>query len=360
MKNKSFFIALFIFMQCIFGTAFAGSLSVDSIGNLIKGDWYGTYQCNGVTGKCDSTFSTIKNVITPKTGTDTIQWITYADTGVVTENFKLKYSADQIGGDSTWKMSLLHNDTITYLGNLVYIINSATNKSLTLQRNAYQGETTTYAHTAHVETAIQKSTDSIASLISGDWYLTTTCYNPVSAPSRCEESYDSNKTSISHTTGSDTISWSFYNYSGSLGFISIFKIYKSSANALDIDGWILENLNGSPDYVINVDSNYLSVADNTTDGNSYSYSRTKLTNGISLTESDNLGFSISPNPVKSDIQISGSNDIESIKVISSKGNTVKSVTGNIHSINVSDYGTGIYFVNIKSKGKTQTIKIVKE
>lgn len=359
MKNKSFFIALFIFMQCIFGTAFAGSLSVDSIGNLIKGDWYGTYQCNGVTGKCDSTFSTIKNVITPKAGTDTIQWITYADTGVVTENFKLKYSADQIGGDSTWKMSLLHNDTITYLGNLVYIINSATNKSLTLQRNAYQGETTTYAHTAHVETAIQKSTDSIASLISGDWYLTTICYNPVSAPSWSKTFYNSNKTSISHITGSDSISWSFYNSSDILSSTSILKIRPNDIFS-GTNGWILEDSNGNPNYIINIDIYGLSMEEAATDGNSYSYSHTKLTNGISLTESDNLGFSISPNLVKSDIQISGSNDIESIKVISSKGNTVKSVTGNIHSINVSDYGTGIYFVNIKSKGKIQTIKIVKE
>jgi len=360
MKNKFMLAALLVFMQCFYSNIFAESSSVDSIGNLIKGDWYGIYQCNGATGKCDSTFSTLKNVITPKMGTDTVQWLTYADTGVVTENFKLKYSADEIGGVSTWKMSLLHNDTITYLDNLVYIINSATGKNMTLKRNAYQGATTTYAHTAHVETTAQKSTDSIASLISGNWYLTTTCYNPVFAPSRCEESYDSNKTSISHTTGSDTISWSFYNSSGSLGFISIFKIYKSSANVLGIDGWILDNINGNPNYVITEDSDYLSMGDNTTDGNWYYYSRTKQTNGISLTESDNLGFSISPNPAKSAIQISGNNDIESIKVIDGKGNTVKLVTGNIRSINVSDYDTGIYFVNIKCKGKTQAIKIVKE
>ena len=68
------------------------SPNVDSVYNLINGDWIQFKRCSGMTGKCDTIYSTQVHNIDRIAGTDSITWKTYSnDTLLSTSKYLLTY-----------------------------------------------------------------------------------------------------------------------------------------------------------------------------------------------------------------------------------------------------------------------------
>lgn len=69
------------------------SLNVDSVYNLISGNWYKVIECIGFTGKCDSVYSDDLNQIERITGTDSITWKVFQNGNLVDQSkYKISYS----------------------------------------------------------------------------------------------------------------------------------------------------------------------------------------------------------------------------------------------------------------------------
>lgn len=73
-------------------------------------------------------------------------------------------------------------------------------------------------------------------------------------------------------------------------------------------------------------------------------------------------FKFYPNPVKNKLSLSNTVNIDEIEIFSVSGKSVLvNKINNVHSeIDLSNISTGVYFLKVKSEGKTKTIKIVKE
>ncbi|MEL1252913.1 T9SS type A sorting domain-containing protein [Flavobacterium sp. DGU38] len=73
-------------------------------------------------------------------------------------------------------------------------------------------------------------------------------------------------------------------------------------------------------------------------------------------------FKFYPNPVKNKLALSNTGNIDEVEILAVSGKSVlvKKIN-DIHSeIDLSNISTGVYFLKVKSEGKTKTIKIVKE
>ena len=81
---------------------------------------------------------------------------------------------------------------------------------------------------------------------------------------------------------------------------------------------------------------------------------------VTSIEEINNSFVIYPNPVKDVVMIQG-NSINEISVYNSVGVLVEriEVAGNEVEINMNDYNTGIYFVQVNTENGTATRKVVK-
>lgn len=85
--------------------------------------------------------------------------------------------------------------------------------------------------------------------------------------------------------------------------------------------------------------------------------------GINEVTTENSNFSIYPNPVKNELNITSASNLKNIKIINAVGQEIenKNVSGNHYKINTSTYNKGIYFVQIESeKGKTTKKFVVSE
>ena len=86
----------------------------------------------------------------------------------------------------------------------------------------------------------------------------------------------------------------------------------------------------------------------------------EIVSTINVTEIEENNISIYPNPVKDLVKIQG-NNINNISIYNSVGVLVEKieVRGNEVEINMSDYNTGIYFVQVNTENGTATRKVVK-
>lgn len=74
-------------------------------------------------------------------------------------------------------------------------------------------------------------------------------------------------------------------------------------------------------------------------------------------------FSFSPNPTSSVLNIKSVDAIESVRVLDITGKTILSYTGNNQNqlqVNVEGLNSGVYFIQLSSKGKTQVQKFIKQ
>lgn len=80
-------------------------LNVDSVYNLISGNWYKVFVCSGMTGKCDSVYSDDLNQIERIAGTDSIIWKVFQkNTLAYQSKYKISYSYSNIYHDYQWML----------------------------------------------------------------------------------------------------------------------------------------------------------------------------------------------------------------------------------------------------------------
>lgn len=72
------------------------------------------------------------------------------------------------------------------------------------------------------------------------------------------------------------------------------------------------------------------------------------------------GAKIYPNPVKDVLNINSNKKINSIEIFSLTGQLIRTLDNNLKQINVSDLKKGIYLLRVKSEGKDESFKIVKD
>lgn len=75
---------------------------------------------------------------------------------------------------------------------------------------------------------------------------------------------------------------------------------------------------------------------------------------------NNAEVKVYPNPVKDILNINTDKNINSIEIFSLTGQLIKTIDNNTKQINVSDLKKGIYLLRVKSEGKDQSFKIVKD
>ncbi|MBL1222357.1 choice-of-anchor J domain-containing protein [Chryseobacterium sp. L7] len=74
----------------------------------------------------------------------------------------------------------------------------------------------------------------------------------------------------------------------------------------------------------------------------------------------NAGVKVYPNPVKDVLNISTDKKIRSIEIFSLTGQLIKTLEKDTKQVNVSDLKKGVYLLRIKSEGKDESFKIVKD
>ncbi|MEP7265782.1 MAG: ELWxxDGT repeat protein, partial [Bacteroidota bacterium] len=85
--------------------------------------------------------------------------------------------------------------------------------------------------------------------------------------------------------------------------------------------------------------------------------------GISaIEEHEKNSIAVYPNPVADILNVTSQNKIESFKIYNSLGKliSVKTVNQQNFQINISQFNSGIYFLNVKTKNSNEVIKVVKE
>lgn len=98
-----------VFLSCFFCLPTYSQTEVekvDSVYNLISGNWYQVIDCGGWTGRCDSVTSDYLNKIERIAGTDSITWeISLNGTIVVTLKYKISYSLSNLHSRNKWMLT---------------------------------------------------------------------------------------------------------------------------------------------------------------------------------------------------------------------------------------------------------------
>jgi hypothetical protein len=83
------------------------ALNIDSVYNLISGDWYNTLNCSGFIGRCDSVYSDDLNQIERIEGTDSIVWKVFQKDKLAYQNkYKISYSYSNIYRTYKWMLTV--------------------------------------------------------------------------------------------------------------------------------------------------------------------------------------------------------------------------------------------------------------
>ena len=117
---------------------------------------------------------------------------------------------------------------------------------------------------------------------------------------------------------------------------------------------------GSYDYIVEKDGFF------DAEGTVFIVHYDDVTETVTMTPSDvstmepvEISTNIFPNPASGRFNITSSRDIDEIQVIDLLGKTVyfTSVSGNEHTVDLSDFRPGIYFVRVTSEGQMQTHRL---
>lgn len=73
-------------------------------------------------------------------------------------------------------------------------------------------------------------------------------------------------------------------------------------------------------------------------------------------------FTISPNPTQGRVTVKSSSGIDKIEIYSVLGELIYKTYGSLHiaEIDISDQPDGVYFLNVVSDDKKQSVKIIKQ
>ncbi|WP_029293401.1 T9SS-dependent choice-of-anchor J family protein [Chryseobacterium hispalense] len=75
---------------------------------------------------------------------------------------------------------------------------------------------------------------------------------------------------------------------------------------------------------------------------------------------NNADIKIYPNPIKDLLNINSDKKLNSIEIFSLTGQLIKTIDKDARQVNVSDLKKGVYLLRVKSEGKDQSFKIVKD
>lgn len=91
---------------------------------------------------------------------------------------------------------------------------------------------------------------------------------------------------------------------------------------------------------------------------------TEIIDVLSVNEVENNLFSVYPNPATTELTIKGNFEIEALGIIDINGRVLKQFSNSDQAqritIDVSELNSGLYFLNIKTDSKEQTVKFVKK
>ncbi|MGE4515204.1 MAG: T9SS type A sorting domain-containing protein [Chryseobacterium sp.] len=74
----------------------------------------------------------------------------------------------------------------------------------------------------------------------------------------------------------------------------------------------------------------------------------------------NADIKVYPNPVKDVLNINADKKLSGIEIFSLSGQLLKKIDEDVKQVNVSDLKKGVYLLKVKSDGKDQSFKIVKD
>lgn len=227
MKKHSLFIKLLIAMLCLSSLGFANtSASVDSLFQVIKGDWYQNLHCSGMTGHCDSVYSETAYEISIVPGTDSINWTSYSDGNLISSSkYLLNKGISILNHQPHWMLSR---------GAMNILISCESGLTLDTGLDAYDGGGDVYSRLINEKAPTQSQIDSIASCISGDWYMV---YNCNGFTGICDSIYSSVKNTITPIAGTDSVMW----YGEDNGYIIYgkYKIIQTANNMRHRKSWML-------------------------------------------------------------------------------------------------------------------------
>jgi hypothetical protein len=88
---------------------------------------------------------------------------------------------------------------------------------------------------------------------------------------------------------------------------------------------------------------------------------TAFNNSTSLTEYDNsLGINLFPNPVKNQLTIQTSENIDFVEIFNINGAKITEFRNVNEAIDVSNFADGVYFLRVRSNETVNTIRFIKE
>lgn len=344
---------------------------IDSIASLLVGDWYEYQVCHGISDVCDSVYSSLKYTFTHKPGTDSLIWTgdSHQPNTYIYTAYKLVEDED-INGNLNWSLITQSNNEIV---DNIFVLPHSVNyyyrfdysaEYFGIQNLLPQSRYTTYARSPRAITPSLMKIDSVANCLEGEWYLK-------SEGNASYNQYQSKKIIITHEDGvagilatcymDDSIS-GYWDYGVEIqannpNQVNLhFAIYPTPTCGMTVLGFI------DTRYIVECNDSTFKITELNYPANYQIYTREKPNNGTKLNEStaNELGFSISPNPVKTGLRIQGEKKVETIKILSLNGNTLREEIGDVRTISMSAYNKGIYFLQISSEGKMQTVKLIKE
>lgn len=343
--------------------------TIDSIASLLTGDWYEYQVCHRISDVCDSVYSNLKYTFTHKQGTDTLIW-----TGEAKNTNLYRYSTYKIvededyNGNLIWKLLEEFNnenvDSIFVLPHLVkhYYRFDYSADYFGIQEMLPQSRYTTYTRSPRIVTSSVMKIDSVANCLEGEWYLKTESPHHKNQDKKIIITHEEGVAGILATCYIDDSISGHWDYGVEVQpenlnqVILHFAIYPKPICGMTVTGFI------DYKYVAECNDSTFKITELEFPTNYQIYSRENPNNGTGIkeVETNDLGFSISPNPIKTKAHINGESPIERIKLISLQGITVLENVGDIHSLDLSSFSSGIYFLQINSQGKTQNLKLIKE
>ena len=122
--------------------------AVDSVYNLIAGDWYKTLECNGFTGKCTKVYSSIISTIERIPGTDSIRWINkYNGVVINSTKYKIVFENSYLFHQNRWKLT----------GGMTNTLINVYNSNLSCSLEAYDGGGASFSRTKNIQLDVSKN-----------------------------------------------------------------------------------------------------------------------------------------------------------------------------------------------------------
>lgn len=197
-KHKFYLLALLLSLQSLSIASWAVTTTpVDSMFQVIKGDWYHTRTCTGMTGKSDSVYSSTRNEISRGLDSDNFYWKTYENDSLISTKVCTLYKNYSIlRNESVWFLSMQSDQSF-----IPYIIDSD-GSFLSVSMDVFDRGWETYSRVMNERAPSQARIDSVAQCLAGDWYKVYNCMGSIGF---CDSVYSEMRYSFAPVVGTDSV-----------------------------------------------------------------------------------------------------------------------------------------------------------